>query len=160
MPQGRACLEENTLSRRLDHLQLISIQILGHSQACQDHSHLISSTKYNQDRFGKQSTVYFTDEPSPLHDASSGGVSLSSAFSNSFMDKISTLHLKIASASDRTSSPHFACLSSAPSTLLQFRTVSQDEVVKALLSSSQNSVILIQFQHNSSNNACRFYCQL
>ena len=53
-------------------------------------------------------------------------------------DKISTLRLKIASASDAISCPHFPCPPSAPATLLHFRTVSQDEVAKAFLSSSDN----------------------
>ena len=50
--------------------------------------------------------------------------------------RISTLRLKITSASDATS-PHFPCPPSAPATLLQFRKVSHDEVAKALLSSSE-----------------------
>ena len=75
-------------------------------------------------------------QPSPLPKASSHGVSLSSVFANYFKDKVSTLRVQITSASDETSSPHVPCPPYAPATLLQFRTVSQDEVAKALLSPS------------------------
>jgi len=103
----------------------------------QYHSHLISSTKGNPRSLWKTiDNLLHRRQPSPLPKASSDGVGLSSAFANYFRDKISTLRLKITSTSVFTSSPHFPSPPSAPATLLQFRTVSQDEVGNALLSSS------------------------
>jgi hypothetical protein len=105
-------------------------------------SYLISSNKDNPRTLWKTvNNLLHRHQSSPLPTASSHGISLSSAFANYFMDKISALRLKITSTPDTTPSPHFPSPPSSPAALLQFRTVSQNEVAKALLSSSDTYLL-------------------
>lgn len=73
-------------------------------------------------------------QSSPLPTSSPTEISLPTAFANFFNDKISKLRLNIQSALDRSVSPHHPEPLSHPATFSQFRQVTQEEVLKVLLS--------------------------